>query len=87
MKADLIKHESDLERVQYFVFLSKEALLAFHDGADSFGESLKDRKCVVISTRVAQAARALGYTNITVSQARSVEAIVLALISLSSVDG
>jgi len=83
LKGELIAHSAELEKVNFLTFLSKEALSAFDDSSETVRQCFKSKQCVVISEKVADAARLLGYKNVTVSQARSVEEIVSILVSLS----
>jgi len=84
LQKDIVESQSKLEKVDALVFLSIETLNAFHSVVEAVGISLRDKECVVISQRVAEVASNLGYKKVTVSQARSVESIVDALLALSS---
>lgn len=87
LQSDLDNRQSELEKTQYLVFLSVETLSAFHDALGRLQDLLVVKHCVVISTRVAEFARTLGYQNISIAQTRSLEAIVSELVSLSSGPG
>ena len=82
LSRDIAQYKVELEKVDYLVFLSREALLAFDYAAESVGKTFKDRPCIVISNRVADAARELGYKKIFISQAQLIEGIVTLLVSL-----
>lgn len=84
LRDDLVKHQAELKKVEYLSFLSIESMSAFDDALGRFKELLITKYCVVISQRVAECAETLGYQNISIAQARSVEAMVSELVSLSA---
>jgi uroporphyrinogen-III synthase len=84
LEINLTENREKLAKSDFIVFMSSESMLAYTRAADEVDLAYYDKRCVVISDKMLEIAKFVGFSNVTVTYAPSIEAVVDSLKSLSS---